>query len=364
MFENITPEFIKQKMLSRITSGLQIREGSFTNDILAAAAAEIAEAYHSMDTFIPALILDESSGEYIDAHASFFDIYRKEGTKATCLITFTGTDGATVPAGTTFSTAAGLTFSLDEDVTVSGGTATGSLTAVDVGDAYNIGAGDIIYILKNYSGIASFSNDAASGGSDKESDAAFLARFKSNFKGNEVFSGNAEHYRLWATRVDGVAYARVVALWNGPGTVKVIIAGQNANPVDDTIVERCYEYIEENRPIGAGVTVVSAGTKEISIEAELIVDDSTTKEAVQAALEESVKSYLRGLVDTAFADHIHANRETMEENAYSVIYNRIYFLVFSTPGVIDCTSLTICGGISNVTVPADCVPVLTGVTVS
>ena len=145
-------------MLRRVGSGLQTREGSFTNDLLSAAACELAEVYHSMDALIPALILDETSGPYIDAHAAFFDMYRKAGTKATCEITFTGSDGASVPAGTTFSTATGLTFSLDESITIAAGTATGTLTAVDVGDAYNIGAGEIVYILKNYSGVDSFTN--------------------------------------------------------------------------------------------------------------------------------------------------------------------------------------------------------------
>lgn len=367
MFENITPEIIKQHMLSRLTSGLQTREGSFTNDLLSAAACEIAEVYHSMDALIPALILDETSGKYIDAHAAFFDIYRKPGTQATCGITFMGTDGATIPAGITFSTATGLTFSLDEEITIVGGTATGTLTAVNVGEAYNIGAGEIVYILKNYSGIDSFANTEASGGTDEESDSAFLARFKSNFvpEGQEMYIGNAEFYENEAKKVSGVAYARVFGLSDGPGTVKIVIADQDGGVVDQATVTRCQEHIDTVRIIGAEVTVVSAEAQEFSIEAEVIVDASTTKEAVQAALETSVKAYLKGLVDTAFNDHLfEVTTDPVSENSYTVIYNRIYFLVWSTPGVIDCTSLTVGGGISNITVPAGHVPVLTGVTVT
>ena len=366
MFEKVTPELIKQQMLSRLGSGLQTREGSFVNDVLSAAAAEMAEVYHSMDTFLPALILDENSGQYIDMHAKFFNVFRKPGTKATCQITFIGTDGATVPAGVTFSTNAGLTFSLDDDVTITNGTATGTLTAVDVGDEYNIGPNEIVYILKNYSGIQSFSNAAASGGTDMESDAVFLARFKEAATPNNrepAMSGNAEHYRYWATSVDGVAHARVFPLWNGNGTLMVVIAGQDGGPVDAGVVARCKDYIETQRPIGADPTVVSAQPVEFSIEAEVVVDDSTTKEEVQARLEASVRAYLAGLVDKAYKEHVYQKAE-YDNYSYSVIYNRIYFMVFTTPGVLDCTSLTVDGGMSNIHIAADYVPVLTGVTVT
>lgn len=368
MFEKVTPEFIKQQMLSRLEDfGLQTREGSFTNDVLSAAAYEISEVYHSMDALIPAFLLDETSGKYIDDQAAIYEIYRKEGTKATCSIAFTGSDGVTVPAGVTFSTVSGLTYALDEDITIVGGKATGTLTAVNVGDEYNVNAGEIVYISKNYSGIDSFMNDEASGGTDTESDAAFLARFKAHLspQAEDAYVGNAIFYENESKKVVGVAHARVFGHRHGIGTVEIVIANQDGEAVDDVTVDRCQEHIDEVRPIGANVTVVSAGTTEFSIEAEIILDDSTTKEAVQASLEAAVKNYLKGLVSTAFSDHLfEVETDPEEDNSYTVIYNRIYFMIWSTPGVIDCTSLTINGGLSNLSVPADCVPVLTGVTIT
>ena len=38
MFEDMTPEKIKKQILARLKTNLQIREGSFTHDIIAAAA--------------------------------------------------------------------------------------------------------------------------------------------------------------------------------------------------------------------------------------------------------------------------------------------------------------------------------------
>ena len=200
MYENLTVEDIKSRILERITTNLQTREGSYTNDVISAAAAEIAEVYHSMDALLPAFYLDETSGTYIDRQAAVVGITRKTGTKAACSITFTGTNGAQVPGGTPFYTTAGLAFTLRETVTVADGTAAGTLEAAEVGDLYNIGAGEITQTLKNYSGITGYTNGEASGGTDPESDASLLSRYLDRMR-RTATSGNPYHYQQWANSV-------------------------------------------------------------------------------------------------------------------------------------------------------------------
>ena len=113
MYEDMTPEKIRGRILGRLKTDLQTREGSFTNDIIAAAAEEISEAYHSLDALIPAFYVDETSGPYIDKQAGTVGIVRKAGTKARCGVTFTGADGAAIPAGAVYYTASGLAFYLE-----------------------------------------------------------------------------------------------------------------------------------------------------------------------------------------------------------------------------------------------------------
>ena len=95
--------------------------------------------------------------------------------------------------------------------------------------------------------------------------------------------------------VDGVGAAKVTPLWNGDGTVKVLIAGGDNGPVDSTIVSNCAAYIEENRPIGATVTVVSAEGLGINVSAVVDIDSSTTVLDVQAAFSAAIETYLRGI---------------------------------------------------------------------
>jgi len=363
MFENVTVESIKQNILGRLTTTLQTREGSFTNDVISAMAAEICACYHKMDEFLPAFYVDENSGEFIDKQASIVGVIRKAGTYSTCEITFTGTDGATVPAGAPFYTAAGLTFMLSEAVTVSEGAAVGILTAAEVGDIYNIGEGEIVSTLKNYSGIASYTNAAAAGGSDQESDEALLARYLERMQ-RSATSGNPYHYQLWAGQVSGIGAARVISKWNGAGTVKVVLASDDMEPPDESIVTACAEYIETQRPVGPEVTVVAAQAQEISVAATVTVDGTTTKDAVQAALEASVRDYLMDLSSGAFSDNIDLQTDTLSGKAYTALYNQIAFRLLSVPGVVDYSALTVNGGTTNISVAADSLPVLTGVTVS
>jgi len=268
-----------------------------------------------------------------------------------------------VPAGTPFYTQSGLTYTLSADITIAGGTASGSLTAESVGVAYNISSGEITSTLKNYSGISGYTNGAASGGTDAETDTALLARLQAQLR-RAPTSGNPYHYQSWAESVDGVGAVRVISKWSGPGTVKVLLASQAMEPVASDVVTAAAAYIETQRPVGPAVTVLSASGHELAVAATVSIDGTTTKAKVQTAFETAVWEYLKSLVSENFTSAIDLDFDTLESKTYTVLYNRIAFLLLSVPGVVDYSSLTVAGGTANLTIAADEVPKLTGVTVS
>ena len=363
MYETLTVEQIKTNILNRLTTGLQTREGSYTNDVISAAAAEIAACYHSMDALVPSFYLDETSGAYIDRQAAVVGIARKEGSAASCVIRFTGSDGASVPAGTPFYTEAGLAFALEETVILAGGTGEGRLVCQEVGRKGNIAPGEITQTLRNYTGIDSYTNEAATGGVDRESDEALLERYLARMR-RTATSGNPYHYQQWADSVEGVGASRVIAKWNGPGTVKVILAGQDFGPAPEEVVTACGAYIEHQRPVGAEVTVTAAQGVELAVTATVSIDGTTTKGKVQTAFQAALAAYLAGLVKTAFTRNLDGELDDVAGQRYTVSYNRVSALLLSVPGVIDHTALTVAGGTASVSVPADGVPVLTEVTVT
>ena len=341
MYENITVEDIKKDILTRYQGDAQTNEGGYTNDMISGVAYKIWTTLQSLDKVIPIAFVNEQSGEYIDKRCSEFGIERKTGQKAVTMLTITGTNGTVIEKGKVFVTNDDLEFETDDYVTIADGTAVISATALDIGTKYNVLEGAITNQLSSSQGINTVTNTQATGGTEKETDESLLSRLLEHMR-NPATSGNIAHYKEWGLEVDGVGDVRVIPTWNGPGSVKVIIIGNDKRPVDETILTNCYDHIEEKRPIGAAVTVVSAVGIDININAKIIIDDTTTINIVTSKFTEVLNEYFMSL---AFVRN-------------TVVYNRISHMLLDIPGVEDYESLTINGTTTNIELQEYDVPVL------
>lgn len=334
MFEDITPESIKNEILENIEN-MDTREGSFCNTLISPAAYKMWEMLQSMNACIPIAFVDETSGEYIDKRASEFGLERKEGTKAKAEMTFTGKSGTVISAGNVFLTEDGCEYILDSTVTIGvSGSGKGSITASEVGEKYNTDINTITGQYKSINGLTDVTNStAAIGGTDKESDKSLVERLY-EFWRQPATSGNVYHYKRWAKEVKGVGEAKIFPLWNGNGTVKVVIASSEMKQCSEEIVKNCAEYIETVRPIGADVTVESAVEKPVNISAVLQLSGSRSISEIKADIEKRTEKYLKKI---AF-------------KASTLLYNKIGYIILDTEGVIDYTSLKINGSSTNIAI--------------
>lgn len=349
VFESQSYETILSRILRRMGTNLQTREGSYCYDMAAPIAFELARAYISMGEIIDALYVDENSGKYLDMHAALLGMTRLEGTRAQAEISFSGTSGTLIPAGTAFFTAAGLEFTLDADVVLINGAGTGTLTAAEVGDEYNVDTGEISQMLRSVAGLSGFYCQESQGGTDAESDEALFDRIALR-RANPATSGNEAQYIQWALECDGVGACKVTPLWNGPGTVRVMIADYERGPVDDAVTEAVKAHIEEQRPVCVDVTVLSVSAVEISVSAALTLSGSATEDEVKAAFVSELDTYLKGLAEAYFARR--------EAGAYALYYNKVAALLMSVDGVEDYSSLSLNGGTANIEIGTTAVPVL------
>lgn len=341
LFEEQSPEVIKSRILSRMETNLQTRDGSYSSDMAAPVSFELWRVLMTMGELISAFYVDENSGPYLDEHAALLGLSRRAGARAEAEIVFSGNDGVVIPAGTAFFTADGLQYDLEDAVTLEDGSGTGTLRASEVGEAYNVSVGEIVTIAASIWGLAGFEVSAAAGGADQESDAALYARIVFR-RQSPTTSGNENHYREWALSCEGVGAVWVNRLWNGPGTVRVLVAGYDLKPVDNAIVEACAAYIETQRPAGAEVTVVSVTGTPIDVSATLVLESGVSAESVQEAFAEALTAYFL---------------ETGEK--LSVVYfHRIAALLMGVKGVTDYENLLVAGGTSNVVIGSDSVPVV------
>lgn len=148
----------------------------------------------------------------------------------------------------------------------------------------NVAPGTITEIPYSIPNVYSVTNkEKCTDGADEEKDDALLSRLLFRVR-QPITSGNANHYRAWAMSVDGVGNCKVIPLWNGNGTVKVIIVTAENESASEELINKVAEYIESERPIGATVTVVSPAPLAVNITAEVYgaANTDAVKEAVSA----------------------------------------------------------------------------------
>lgn len=351
-FDSLTPESIQDMLRAFLSDelGLYTGEGSLLQIILAPGAYVFWEGLQALRAQVPISFVDETSGRFIDKNAAGYGITRKPGTAASVLLTFTGSVGTTIPAGTLCVTQDGLGFAIDEALTLGeDGRGTVTATADAVGTAYNVPAGAIVSMQQAVSGVTSLTNEeAAAGGTDPETDAALFARLDA-YKKTPPTSGNDRHYHQWALAVNGVGAASVIRCWDGPGTVKVIIADMALRPVEEELRAEVASYIETQRPVTAEVTVESAAGVPVTVSVTVTADGTVSKPATEQELTERLAEYLGEIAFTEGAE---------------VVYNRVLALVMGLPGVTDCADLLVGGGTDNVPLDVTQIPMLGTVTVN
>ena len=189
-------------------------------------------------------------------------VVRKAATHAIGAVTVKG--NGIVPKGSQFSTASGILFESTSEHVVKG-TQQIEVRAVEPGTSGNVNANTITTISMSIPGIISVNNvEATSDGFEEETDDMLRERYLLHVRYPGT-SGNTMHYYEWAMSIPGVGDAKVIPVWNGPGTVKVIIVNSEFKPASDKLVKAVKDYIETVRPTTAMVTVASAINKPINV---------------------------------------------------------------------------------------------------
>ncbi|OME86931.1 baseplate J protein [Paenibacillus sp. FSL A5-0031] len=344
MYEAQTKAAILQRMLDASPADIDKRQGAPTHDLLSPAAIEAALLYIELDNVLNFGFVDTTYGAYLDLAASEYGVTRKAATKSIGALTFSGANGTVIPTGTRAVTSGSepVYFVTTTVGTISAGSVTVASEASDAGAIGNVGIGAVNTVIGNLVGVVTVNNAFNFvGGTDAESDDALRARILERAQ-RPATSGNAAQYRQWALEVAGVSDAKVYPIWDGAGTVKVVLLDEDKTAPDAPIVTATTTYIESVRPIGATVTVVGATEVAINVSVDVTISASTTLPAVKADIENGMRAYLKTL---AFTDA-------------TVRYTQIAGVILNAEGVLDYTALTVNGGSTNVVIADGSVAVL------
>ena len=335
MFENNTFETILERMMDDVSDDLDKRDGSVIHDALAPTALEHQLLYIDMDTFLAEAFADTASREYLVRRAAERGLTPKEAEPAVWEAVFEPS-GLELPMGTRFNCD-----SMNLYVSARIDRGDYYLTCETPGTKGNALYGTLTPI--NY--IRGLTNaelvKIVDAGTDVESTEDFRTRYL-NYIRRPAGSGNIHDYYNWAMSVDGVGAAKVFPLWDGPGTVKVTITDANKKAASQLLIDDVRNYIEEQRPIGATVTIASGTELAINASATIKITTGYVLATVQENFRQKLKEYL-------------------EANAYAIDYlgiAKVGSLLLETDGIEDYSALRLNDGTENIDLSAEQIAVI------
>lgn len=349
-----TREVIQSRLLTDIDNKYDKSEGSFFYDTLKPVSIELESIYTIIDGMLDKHIVDTATGLDLDRIVKNVAISRKLSTKAKGIVTITGLVGSTIVKGEKVASD-GVNYIFKNTSTIS----ESGIIDVEVecelyGSKGNVQIDSIKYFPKTLKGLYSVTNkEPFINGYDMEDDESLRKRYYTKVQ-TIVNSSNKNAYKSWALEITGVGDVRVLPLWKGPGTVKVIIINSNKAGANEALVNTVQNYIDPNKngdgsgiaPCGGGVcTVQSAIEKQLAIKCNIVT--SLDNEVAKKLIESEIKEYL---AEIAF-----------DEEIESISYAKIGSLIIGIKGISDYSNLLVNNGTSNVDIKIEEVAVLGGV---
>lgn len=290
------------ELINRAETDLQSRMpnqsgGLLRRSVLAVIARVHAGIAHGLYGFLHWMSLqifpDTSESEWLERQASLFGITRTPASAATGTVTFTGSNGSTIPAGTVLLRSDGAEFATDSEGEVASGSVDVAVTASDAGADGNTDEGITLTLASPLSGVdseATVATDGIAGGTDDEPDDDLRARLLQRMR-NTPQGGAESDYERWALEVSGVTRAWVYPEHLGPGTVGVTFVMDNQEgtiiPGSGT-VDDVQAYIDERRPVTADVTVFAPA----AVPLDFTIDPSPDTASVRLAIENELRDML------------------------------------------------------------------------
>lgn len=344
-------ETILQRMLSKVTTQVDKREGSIIYDAIAPAAAELSQMYITLKYNIDLVFVDTAPGEYLDRLANQVGITRKKATYSIMKAVFYDNENNLMDLniGERFSIE-DLIFKITDKIS----TGTYKVQCEIPGVIGNNYVGTMIPV--NYiDGLAKAElTEILIPGEDIETDELLRARIMEKTT-EKAFAGNIADYKKKTNEIDGVGAVKVIPVWNGGGTVKLIILDSNYNKASSVLIDKVQQEICPNKeplglglaPIGHKVTVTTPEELSINISVQIQYTEGESETIVKPKIIEALKKYFLEL------------REKWETTETTIVrISQIENIILNTEGVLDITQTSINSSSSNIEIEGTKIPII------
>ena len=289
-------------MLDNVTNDIDKREGSIIYDAVAPAAMVSAQQSLSLANIIRETYIKTAQGEFLDYRAIEHGTSRYEATNTEVKAKFNDDDGnpVNVEVGDRFANIAESPIFYTVIKANDDGTA--EMQAEESGTSANSYIGQVLPVTPNDNLAWAEITEVTIPARDEENDEHLRARLL-NTNSWVAYGGNVADYLDMTSKISDVGATQVYPVWNGAGTVKLVILNNDLMPASQTLIKKVKEEIdpEDNETQGYGlapidhqVTVVAPETFEVNITMNVTIAENanidTIRTNIKASLEELFKS--------------------------------------------------------------------------
>lgn len=348
MYEDITYELILQRMIDRVLAqnpNVDTREGSIIYNALAPAAVELQNMYIELDWILNQSFADTAQREYLIKRCAERGIIPEPATKAI----LKGEFNIDVPIGSRFSLGA-LNYIVIEKISdgifklecetpgTIGNQYFGALIPIDYVDGLT--SAELVELLIP--------------GEDEEDTEVLRQRYFNSLE-SQSFGGNITDYKEKTKQLPGVGGVKVYPVWNGGGTVKLVIIDSTYNVPSPTLIDAVQTAVDpiQNQgegvgfaPIGHVVTVEGVSATTININTNITYQEGWAWADIEPYVHEVIDDYFFELASS-----------WENESNLIVRISQIEIRILNIAGVLDVADTTINGQAQNFVLGADSIPV-------
>lgn len=345
--DEMTFDYIMNRMLESVPDTVDKREGSIIYDALAPAAAELVKCYMELDVVMDETFVDTASLQYLMLRCKERGVAIQGETAAVI-------EGVFTPSSLDLS--AGLRFNCDEvNYTITEKISAGhyKLEAETLGTVGNKYTG-LLLPIQTVNGLETAQIAAVLiPAEDGDTTDTLREKYYASI-GGEAFGGNVADYKDKTNAITGVGGVKVYPVWNGGGTVKLTIIASDFTAPSAELINKVQTAIdpEQNHgeglglaPIGHTVTVTGAKYADLTITANVTFAAGWNWENGKSQLVSAANAYLDELCK-AWAD----------SETTVVRISQIETHLLTADCVVDVDGTTVNGDTKNIELAADEIP--------
>ncbi len=347
----VSYETLMERKLDMVDDRRDKRQGSLIYDALAPNAAETAAFYTELELLEDRTFADTAVGDDLTRRAAERGILRKDAVKATFYGSFLDENGGE------FIVRKGARFFLEEfyyviiDKETDGRYVLECETAGACGNQY---LGNLVPI-ETMIGLAEATlTELRTDGEDEEADEELRKRYFASFEA-DAFGGNVADYRRKVSSLQNVGGVKVYPVWQGGGTVKVVIIDQGWRSPGETELAALQAQIDPEKrgegygiaPIGHRVTVEGVTEVPCSITLGMTLAEEAVQETVLEGMRKNFETYLEEM-----------RKNWADSTQLTVRISYLESRALETDGVVDVFDCCINGGSGNLILGENEVPVL------